>query len=80
MALGGDGNEQDTVRNLFVHVGHKEKYKEAFIEAIEMNGDWVVLQRFLVATFVIQSACNMNAAQFKTFPNSDSNCSLLPIR
>jgi hypothetical protein len=66
MALGGDGNEQDTVRSLFVHVGCKEKYKEAFIEAIKMNGDWVVLQLDPVATFVIQSACNMNAAQFKT--------------
>jgi hypothetical protein len=65
-ALGGDGNEQDTVRDLFVHVGRKEEYKEAFIEAIKMNGDRVIPQLDPVATFAIQSACNMNAAQFKT--------------
>jgi hypothetical protein len=66
MALGGDGNEQDTVRNLFVHVGCKEEYKEAFVEAIKMNGDRVVPQLDPVATFAIQLACNMNATQFKT--------------
>jgi hypothetical protein len=65
-ALGGDGNEQDTIRDLFVHVGRKEEYKEALIEAIKMNGDRVIPQLDPVATFAIQSACNMNAAQFKT--------------
>jgi hypothetical protein len=65
-ALGEDGNKQDTVGDLFIHVGRKEEYKEAIVEAIKMNGDRVIPQLDPVATYAIQSACNMNAAQFKT--------------
>jgi hypothetical protein len=54
------------VCDLFIHVGRKEEYKEAIVEAIKMNGDRVIRQLDPVATFAIQSACNMNAAQFKT--------------
>jgi hypothetical protein len=64
--LGGDGNKQDTIRDLFVHVGQKEEYKEALLEAIRMNGNRVIPQLDPVATFAIQLACNMNAAQIKT--------------
>jgi hypothetical protein len=52
-ALGGDGNKQDTVCDLFVHVGRKEEYKEAFLEAVKMNGDRVIPQLDPVATFAI---------------------------
>jgi hypothetical protein len=46
--------EQDTVCDLFVHVGRKEEYKEAFIEAVKMNGDRVIPQLDPVTTFAIQ--------------------------
>lgn len=63
--MGGPGDENKTVRDLFVHITRIEEYKDSILEAIKLNGVHILPHLDLIATFAIQSACNMNEAQFQ---------------
>jgi hypothetical protein len=64
-ALGGPGNENETVRDLFLHIARIEEFKDSIVEAIKLNGVRILPHVDPIATFAIQSACNMNEAQFQ---------------
>jgi hypothetical protein len=64
-ALGGPGNENDTVRDFFIHIARIEEYKDSIVEAMKINGVRILPHLDPIATFSIQSACNMNEAQFQ---------------
>jgi hypothetical protein len=63
-ALGGPGNEHESLLDLLTYIGQNEDYKATWEEAVRSNG--LVLPRLDgVATRAIQSMCNMNKSQMK---------------
>lgn len=62
-ALGGQGNEADTARDLFVHVSWIEKFRESIFEAVAQSGIRTFPQFDPIATFAMQSAANLNETQ-----------------
>jgi hypothetical protein len=63
--LSGPGNENETVRDLFVQIARIEEYKDSIVEAIKLIGVRILPHLDPIATFAIQSACNMNEAPFQ---------------
>jgi hypothetical protein len=58
-ALGGPGNEKESLLGLLVYIEQNEEYKRTWEEAVTSNG--LVLPKFDgLATRAIQSTCNMN--------------------
>jgi hypothetical protein len=64
-ALGGLGNENATLVDLLTHIGRKEDYGDAWKEAVALNGHTFIPRLDAVATFAVQSSCNMNQTQMK---------------
>jgi hypothetical protein len=63
-ALGGPGNEKESLLDLLVYIGQNEEYKGTWEEAVTSNG--LVLPKLDgVATRAIQSTCNMNKSQMR---------------
>jgi hypothetical protein len=63
-ALGGPGNEHESLLDLLTYIGKNEDYKATWEEAVRSNG--LVLPRLdSVAFRAIQSMCNMNKSQMK---------------
>ncbi len=63
-ALGGPGNEKESLLDLLTCIGQNEDYKATWEEAVRSNG-LVVPTLDGVATRAIQSMCNMNKSQMK---------------
>jgi hypothetical protein len=64
MALGGLGNEHESLLDLLTYIGQNEDYKATWEEAVRSNG-LIVPTLDGVATRAIQSMCNMNKSQMK---------------
>jgi hypothetical protein len=64
-ALGGSGNENETLVDLLTHIGRKDDYGDAWKEAVKLNGHSLVPRLDTVASFAVQSACNINQTQMK---------------
>jgi hypothetical protein len=64
MALGGPGNEHESLLDLLTYIGQNEDYRAMWEEAVRSNG-LVVPTLDGVATRAIQSMCNMNKSQMK---------------
>jgi hypothetical protein len=65
-ALGGLGAEKETLVDLLTHIGRKEEYSDVWKEAVRLNGHNLVPRLGAMATFAVQSACNMNQMQMKS--------------
>jgi hypothetical protein len=63
-ALGGPGNEHDSLLDLLSYIGQNETYKETWQEAVRLNG-LIVPALDGVATKAVQSMCNLNQSQMK---------------
>jgi hypothetical protein len=63
-ALGGPGNEKESLLDLVVYIGQNEEYKGTREEAVTSNG-LVLLKLDGVVTRPIQSTCNMNKSQMR---------------
>jgi hypothetical protein len=64
MALGGPGNEHESLLDLLTYIRQDKDYKAMWEEAVRSNG-LVVPALDGVATRAIQSMCNMNKSQMK---------------
>ena len=64
MALGGPGNEHESLLDLLTYIGQNEDYRAMWKEAVRSNG-LVVPTLVGLATRTIQSMCNMNKSQMK---------------
>jgi hypothetical protein len=63
-ALGGPGNEKESLFDLLVYIGQNEDYKTTWEEAVKSNG--LVLPKLDgIVTRAIQSTCNMNKSQMR---------------
>jgi hypothetical protein len=63
-ALGGAGNNQESLLDLLMYIGEEDDYKATWEEAVKSNG--LVLPTLDgVATLAIQSTCNMNKSQMR---------------
>ncbi len=63
-ALGGPGNNQESLLDLLMYIGQEDDYKATWEEAVKSNG--LVLPTLDgVATRAIQSTCNMNKSQMR---------------
>jgi hypothetical protein len=63
-ALGGPGNERDSLLDLLTYIGQDDDYKATWEEAVKSNG--LILPTLdAVATKAVQSMCNMNKSQMK---------------
>jgi hypothetical protein len=65
-ALGGLGNQKESLVDLLTHIGQKDEYSDAWKEAVSLNGHSLVPRLDATATFAVQSACNMNQTQIKS--------------
>jgi hypothetical protein len=62
LALGGPGNEHDSLVNLLTYIGREESYREAWEAAVKASG--LLLPDFNgLTTYAIQSWCNLSLNQ-----------------
>jgi hypothetical protein len=73
-ALGGLGTEKEMLEDLLMYIGHKEEYRDAWKEALRLNGHSLVPRLGATATFAVQSACNMNQMQMREESTLPSSC------
>ena len=64
-ALGGLGSESKTLADLLTHIGQNEEYGDTWKDAVRLNDHSLVPRLDAMATFAVQSACNMNQTQMK---------------
>jgi hypothetical protein len=63
-ALGGAGNNQESLLDLLMYIGQEDDYKATWEEVVKSNG--LVLPTLdALATRAIQSTCNMNKSQMR---------------
>lgn len=62
-ALGGEGNEASSARDLFIHVSRQEQFREKIIEGVKQSGIRTFPEFDPIATFAMQSAANLNESQ-----------------
>jgi hypothetical protein len=63
-ALGGTGNEHESLLDLLIYIGQNDDYKATWEEAVKTNG-LVIPTLDGVATKAVQSMCNMNKSQMR---------------
>jgi hypothetical protein len=64
MALGGPGNEHESLLDLLTYIRQNKDYRAMWEEAVRSNG-LVVPTLDGIATRAVQSMCNMNKSQMK---------------
>jgi hypothetical protein len=64
MALGGPGNEHESLLDLLMYIRQNKDYRAMWEEAVRSNG-LVVPTLDAIATRAVQSMCNMNKSQMK---------------
>ena len=62
-ALGGEGNEASSARDLFIHVSRQEQFREKIIEGVKQSGIRTFPHFDPISTFAMQSAANLNESQ-----------------